>query len=146
MPSHFFPDLATVCHEFCKIKFRWVVPEMNLHSSEAVGLNSWSSWKWTTTSNKKNMVNECNYKALQMWLGADTHEQHGGTAYQSTVKLERSSYTVGVDSANQIAQNNSHLDLHWCTWTYSSTHSSVYTDQQWAWHINLGTVETVWKV
>ena len=22
MPSHFFPDLGTVCHEFCKIKFR----------------------------------------------------------------------------------------------------------------------------
>ena len=21
MPSHFCPDLATVCHEFCKIKF-----------------------------------------------------------------------------------------------------------------------------
>ena len=95
MPSHFFPDLATVCHEFCKIKFRWAVPEMNLHSSEAVGMNSWSSWKWTTT-NSKNKVNECNYKTLQMWLGADTHKQHGGTAYQSTVKLERSSYTVGL--------------------------------------------------
>ena len=36
-----------------------------------------------------------------MGLGADTHEQHGGTAYQSTVGLEGFWYTVRVDSANQ---------------------------------------------
>ena len=38
---------------------------------------------------------------MHMWLGADTHEQHGGTAYQSIVELEGFWYTVRVDGADQ---------------------------------------------
>ena len=36
-----------------------------------------------------------------MGLGADTHEQHGGTAYQLNVGLKGFWYTVKVDGANQ---------------------------------------------
>ena len=41
-------------------------------------------------------VNECNYKALQVWLGTDTDVYHSGSAYQSTVKLDWFMYTVGL--------------------------------------------------
>ena len=47
-----------------------------------------------------------------------------------------------VGSANQQVHYIIYLDLHWCTWTCSSTHSSVYTDQWHMWCINMGTMET----
>ena len=75
-----------------------------------------------------------------MLLGANTHEQHGGTAYQSTVKVERSSYTVRVGSANQIAQKIpiwihtgvlEHTVLHTAVSTQTSDGHDVLTQVLW---------------
>ena len=150
-----------------KIKFRWKVPEVDLHRNEAVGLNSWLSWIWTTEninfrfktsilgSMSANVWLQCNWgagfstcskcKAWQEWLEPESAVYFIVQCIIMPINCKTGVVHVHseVGSANHQVHCVVHLDWHWCTWTCSSTHSSVYTDRWCTQCVDVGAMETV---
>ena len=91
-----------------------------------LGTNNWNNMNFK--------VNECNYKALQVWLDTNCHVCHGGSAYQSTVKLEWFMYTVWL-----VVPTSRYITL--SIWIHTGVLD--HADQRHTWCINMGTVETV---
>ena len=110
VPSHFCPGLTTVCHEFCKIKFWWVMPEMNLHSCEAVVLNSWSSWNEQLEITRILRSLSAFFKVMHMWLGC----WHSQTAWWNSIPINCRTGGVLV-----------HSEGWWC-WSVGTRWASIW--------------------